>query len=358
MIHVATTCNDNYVQGLAVTLVSAIVANRAKDIFSFHIFDSGLSESNKQIIASLLFDHSPQSELEFVRIDQRLFGGLLEDYGGGYSTYARLLIGQLDAVDRLIYIDSDFLVMQDLSEAWSMSFEGNILLATRDNDTLDGRPAMLNSDCPFAAHSEVEGYPYFTCGFLVVDLIRWREENVEMECFQRIKGYEKQLKAWDQTLLNYVLRGRIGTLDAIWSLSCGWKEIPEGCNIHFISKQKPWNSFSFLPAYKLWSLFHRMFISEVMPLPLSTEAVLRGTLMHIRDRVAIVSQRFLRFYLNRLIRKHGEKTAEFYSQSLKALSDYHRSPTARSITRETIHSFQARWTAVASSRAATGAGDA
>jgi lipopolysaccharide biosynthesis glycosyltransferase len=322
MIHVASTCNNSYIQGLAVTLLSIIESNNNNNSFSFHIFDSGISDKNRETIKNLVEKHSPNSIVNYYIVDQSVFTGLVKDYGRGYSTYARLLIGRHIKADRLVYIDSDFLVMKDISEIWNLEMHDKIVYATRDLDTPDGQPAMLTHDCPFAEASSVKNYFYYTCGFLLVDLLAWHREDIESQCLQAVKGYETRLKAWDQTILNYVLRGRIGTLDQNCSLSCDWRAYPSDCNIHYISKRKPWNSWYPFPAYSLWRVFYKIYISKELPLEISLFIYIKGFLMYLRDRLAISSSLFLNIYKRFLSCRHSTVSISLYEKSLSKLKFY------------------------------------
>lgn len=322
-IHVATTSNEAYFPGLCILICSLLQANSGKNSFVLHVFDTGISTANQNRLQHLLRAKHHNAELVFHKIDQTCFKGLVRDYGGGYSTYARLLIGSLIDAKRVIYIDCDFLVLRDVAPLWFHAMNNNVMLATRDYDTIDGRPGVLSNDCPFETSMENQNIPYFTCGFLLVDLEAWRRNSTEALAFKAIPGYESKLKAWDQTVLNYILRGKIGEIEREWSLSCSWVAVPIQCNIHYISKMKPWNSYSSLPAHRLWWMFHASYIEMVTPLSLPCKIKLKGIVRNYRD-IVLARVKIARHLYFKIKRSRGtsEKALEYFDRGLNIYENY------------------------------------
>ena len=341
MIIVATTANDNYFKGLCVTVLSAIVSTHPEHTLSFRIFDTGISESNKQLLAQLCTELRSDTDLRFLPITENLFTGLSTDHGGGHSTYARLFMGSLIQENRVIYVDSDFLVMKDLAEIWQQDFAGNLMLATKDYDTPDGKAGRLEADCPFAPAEEFQDFAYYTCGFLVVDLDAWRTDAVEKMAFAQIKGYEDRLNAWDQTILNYVLRGKIGEIDPSWCWSCKMAKVPDSCNIHYISRMKPWNAWAMDPAYKLWYLFYRIFVLERLPLVIPFLAKCRGLFLHLRDFSFFNIGPLGDFYVKSIGRCRGKKNAALFAVYLRMSRQAIRVPDWKSTA--LIRMRQTQW---------------
>jgi len=325
-IHIATTCNDAYFQGLCVTVLSALVANDSGRPMAFHIFDTGLCENNCNILREAVQLHGPDTILIFIPVSGEKFEGLTLDYGGGVSTYIRILMGSLINHSRVIYIDSDFLVLSNLADVYDRDLSGKIILASKDVDTADGMPNPLSFDCPFIPPKETTGFYYYNCGFLLVNLDAWRTHRVEDACFDLLQDYEGHLKAWDQTVLNYVLMGRIGDLEPslCWSYAIG--RIPIPGNIHFISRKKPWNSWSPIAPYKLWYLFHRCFLSSVTPLSIPLFKKTKGLIQYYRD-LSLATLPLLGFlYLKYLASRKTPQSVALYDSALTRCRTQMRNP--------------------------------
>ena len=268
-IQILVCTNERYMPGAFVAMSSALIANGGRNPFAFHVFDTGISQSSKAALKKWADDH--RALIQFFNIDAGMFPpDISRDYGNGISAYARLFIGMIPA-EKVLYIDSDILVMRDPAELWEHSFNGNIMLATRDLDTHDGQPNTLNNDCPFAEASEVAHHPYFNTGLILFDIASWRAEGLEGKSFELLRAKPSQLKAWDQTILNYLLRGRIGVLDPVMLKSSKWGVFTTEENLHYIAKKKPWGVIGggFMPCWRLWQLHHKLFCKPYLKIKTS-----------------------------------------------------------------------------------------
>jgi lipopolysaccharide biosynthesis glycosyltransferase len=115
----ATACNESYFQGLCVTLISAIQSTSVDIPIRIYVMDTGLTEKNHADLRRLIKNLRSDYEIIFQQVSGDKFKGMNTDYGGGYSTYTRLLIASMVPEPKAIYLDADFLVLRDLSELWS-----------------------------------------------------------------------------------------------------------------------------------------------------------------------------------------------------------------------------------------------
>ena len=270
-IQIMICTNERYMPGAFVAMSSALVSNCGRNPFLFNIFDTGISQSSKTALKKWADDNHTQ--IQFFSVNADVFPpDISRDYGNGISTYMRLFAGMIPA-EKVLYIDSDILVMRDPAELWQRPFNGNIMLATYDLDTHDGLPATLDRDCPFAATSEVAHYKYFNCGLILFDTASWRAEGLEGKSFELLREKASKLKAWDQTILNYLLRGRIGTLEPALLKSAAWGLFTTEANIHYTTKKKPWGVVGggFAPCWKLWHLHHKLFCKPYLKIKTSFE---------------------------------------------------------------------------------------
>lgn len=343
-IHIATTCNDAYFPGLCVTVLSTIIANDSGRAINFHIFDTGLSKKNREQLREKALAHDPNVILEYIAITGEKFSGLTLDYGGGVSTYIRILMGSLIKSPKTIYIDSDFLVLKNLADVYDQDFSDNIVLASKDIDTSDGKPNPLSFDCPFAPASETAGFTYHNCGFLLVDLDAWRSQRIEEACFSLLDNYRGHLKAWDQTVLNYVLRGRFGALDPALCWSCSLGRIPVPGNIHFISRKKPWSGWSPVAGYRLWYLFHHSFLESVAPLAIPLSVKARGLVQYYRDRILGHSHLLELLYIKSLAKRKTPESVALYRSRLHRNRELMQDPDWK--CKDLISHFKSKWSRI------------
>ena len=122
-----------------------------------------------------------------------------------YSTYYRLKLPILcPKLNRIIHIDIDTIILKDLTELYTINFEGNYILGRLDSlvDELDKLGIMTKT--------------YINNGILLIDLYSLRKYKYVDKFNDYIKLYRRKIKYLnhhDQTLLNYVCYDKIGILE-------------------------------------------------------------------------------------------------------------------------------------------------
>jgi lipopolysaccharide biosynthesis glycosyltransferase len=180
------------------------------------------------------------------------------------ATYRRLLLPELlPELDRLIYLDADIIVRDDLAELWTTALNDYPLGAVPD---------------AWAAENETmrQRFPggYFNCGVLLMDLVCWRAQSIERRAFalvhECLAGGARGPLLYDQDPLNDVLKGSWQRLSPRWNftayftdaaaaaLSISTKEIDKVRDapaiVHFVGGYKPW-----LDEYSRISRYHAEF---------------------------------------------------------------------------------------------------
>ena len=257
-IQVLLGTNDKYLPGAIVTMLSIIRANHLKNRFLFYVMDTGISIENKTKLIDFFVPY-PTVEIQFKQVDVDCFKseGAPEGPGGGYSTYARLLMTDFIESDRCIYVDTDFFVRLDFSELWELPMDGYGVAACLDTSkTGESGYNVLSWDCPFESAESVSSYGYYNAGLLVCNLIFWREFEFQDKVKHLLKSFATQLDHHDQTLINYIFRGKILALSPEWNLPPWWtRPLDAKSNMHFTA-YKPWTLRTYLPAEKIWFSFY------------------------------------------------------------------------------------------------------
>ena len=146
---VLCAADDNYIKPLAVTLQSAAMNIREGGLIKAIVLDGGISESNwmmlRETLANLPIEvHSIQPNLDEVK-------ELGISHHITHTAYFRLFAGRLlpDQIDKVIYLDSDLLVQDDVCELWSMDLQDEYALAVPDVACpfIDSRHAQCNFPC-------------------------------------------------------------------------------------------------------------------------------------------------------------------------------------------------------------------
>jgi lipopolysaccharide biosynthesis glycosyltransferase len=119
-------------------------------------------------------------------------------------------------VDRIVALDPDVLVVADVGRLWELPLNGRTVLATRDPfvPTVghpDGVAAWRDAGLSAAA-------PYLNAAVMLLDLDRWRDDNVSSAAARFIDAHARTIRFGDQDVLNAVLTGRWGELDLRWQV--------------------------------------------------------------------------------------------------------------------------------------------
>lgn len=179
------------------------------------------------------------------------------------TTYSRLALSRLLPADvkKVVWLDADVLVTGDLERLWSIELGDRHLLAVQDPCVpfVSSRYGIRRwRDLGLAEQAK-----YFNAGVMLIDLDRWRRDEIGEHAGDYVRERGAEVMFWDQEGLNAVLCGRWGELDARWNYCSGFtpREQPETASlepwiIHFAGTLKPW----LLPAPESGprALFYRL----------------------------------------------------------------------------------------------------
>lgn len=199
--------SDAFISVAAVSIVSLLENNKDFDEINVFIIDDGISETKRQLLDTMVSSYGRKifylpapNPSEFFQFPFK------SRYQMGHS-YMRMCIGSLlpDNIDRLLCLDSDTLVPQNIKEFWEMDMGDNVLAGVADcvNVKAFKHQFMLDDD-------DI----YCNAGMFLVNLKAWRENNIEDKIRKTIKEHNGNTFFFEQTLMNYVCKGKIYKLDA------------------------------------------------------------------------------------------------------------------------------------------------
>ena len=203
--------NEKYAPYAGISMVSLMENNKIIDEIVIYVMGENLTSHSQEKLVRQVQQYGRQ--IHFIDteklIDQiRQLG--IPKYRGSYATNMKMFIADyLEAdIDRLLYIDSDTIICEDISPLISMNMDDKPIAMVLDS--LGGRYKSaigLNED----------DY-YFNGGIILYDVRKWRQDK----CTERIQEHAKNTRARyvspDQDILNVVLRNQIGILDISYNL--------------------------------------------------------------------------------------------------------------------------------------------
>ena len=232
--------DDNYVPFLAVAIKS-LLDNASPDYFyNIHILTEGLSNEN---IAKLEENTTENSKLiidlmgECVADIESNLNASLRDYYT-ISIFYRLFIAKLyPEYRRAIYLDCDLVVIGDISKLYNIDTEGNIFGVVVDD--------VIASNPKFREYARlgvgVDDNKYFNSGMLLMDLDKYREEDILNKFLHLLIKYNFETAAPDQDYLNVLCKDKVKYLERGWDrMSTDEDYVGEVYIVHYNNFRKPW----------------------------------------------------------------------------------------------------------------------
>jgi len=250
-IEICLTPDENYMQHAGVLMASIVLNADVGEKINFYIFDDGsiLSETKEKMrfIEKLASQKQIQITLKYIPIEVgSLFKGVPLDGHLSIATCYRLLAAQLlSHLSRVLYLDSDMLVLSSLRPLWEMDLNGKLVGMVPDSNY-----RALNKK-----YELNEGEFYCNDGMLLFDLALFRKGDYLNKIIQGIQIYQSKISLGLQDVNNLVFRDSIQYLDYEWNLQethktfkkLKWhQKLLDACCqspkiIHYITAEKPWN---------------------------------------------------------------------------------------------------------------------
>ena len=141
---VLCAADENYVRPLTVMLHSAAESLNPGRQLHIILLDGGIEESSLNGIRESLIDFPIL--IDVLRPDLAQVDDLMTSHHITHTAYLRLMAARLlpESIEKVIYLDSDVLVRDDLTEMWDMELADNYCLAVTD------------ISCPFVDAREVK----------------------------------------------------------------------------------------------------------------------------------------------------------------------------------------------------------
>ena len=198
-MNILFSSDDNYARHLGVALLSLLIHNKRSPKILIYVVDNNICSDNilklEQITSS--FENAKMILIPFKKWSDRLHLNMA--WPISLSSYARLFVAEMLplSVDRLLYLDCDMLVNDDISDLWNTDLGHNIIGAIQDRVPAKVKISigLDSNDC------------YFNAGMLLIDLKKWRNVDMSKKCLSFIESHHGEVVHHDQGVLNGVLKG-------------------------------------------------------------------------------------------------------------------------------------------------------
>ena len=231
--------DKNYLPYLTVSVFSLASFATSSHNYEINILTDDLTESD---ISELKTLEKENFKINIVDVTHKIESirqkVALRDYYS-VSIYYRLFIPTLfPEHKKAIYLDSDIVLNRDIADMFETDIKDNYLGAVLDE------VIWSNPDFTFYARNAlgVTEKEYFNSGVLIMNLDKFREDDIENDFYNYVNSYNFGTVAPDQDYLNCKCHGKVTYLDK------GWNKMPMGKKladnelflIHYNMFMKPW----------------------------------------------------------------------------------------------------------------------
>lgn len=203
--------NGNYAPYAGISMTSLLENN--KQMEHIRIFILGENLSSDSIARFRRMADAYGCELCFISIDamiDKMKRMGLPPYRGSYAANMRLFLADLldDSVDRLLYLDSDTIVLEDLTGLLSLDLGDSPLAMAFDSVISD-----MRENIGFSAQDD-----YYNSGVILFQMHKWKEQGLSGQIAAYAEKEKPNFFSPDQDLLNVVCKNRIYRLPPQFNL--------------------------------------------------------------------------------------------------------------------------------------------
>lgn len=148
------------------TAVKSLLESNKKASFDIHVIHPGISPFLWDKLEQIISIYSTSS-LHSRLIDDQFLAGLKVSFYLRVSSYYRLFIETLTDADKVLYLDSDLIVLGNITNLFEIDLTDQFVMAVKNPGFK--RHASLNMK---------ESSDYFNSGVLMINLEMWRKHNL------------------------------------------------------------------------------------------------------------------------------------------------------------------------------------
>ena len=267
MIHIAC-CSNEKLAPIVGVVVTSIGINVTSDNVTIHLLHNSLKPRTVKRLKKIAYKYNVI--LDFKQIETDILKDCYFDkskHYGDIMMFARLLLSSvLPDLDKIIYLDCDIVVLNDLQSLWNFDVS-DVAVAMAPDFTLKDKSTLNRLGI-------TTGY-YLNSGVILMNLDYWRKHDVQNRIFSYILEKGDKLIYNDQDALNSILQNEHKELHIKYNFSYYYfhrligvlykekiHEIIEARDkpiiFHYFGPLKPWSLGAYLPGKELFIKYQKL----------------------------------------------------------------------------------------------------
>lgn len=269
------TIDDNYAKFLSITLTSILKHASKDNFYIFYIFNPGLHIDSIELLNKF---NTANSEVKFVSCAlkaQTMVEDLpIRDYYSRAIYYRIFTQSLLPNEDKVLYMDSDIVVLDDIAKLYNTDIGDNLVGAVPDYAV-----SIIDEFILYVEEALGIKYTnYFNSGVMILNLKKFREVNLEEQFISTLNKFKFDV-APDQDCLNVLCKDQVYYIDTTWNkMPLGENYIPS--LVHYNLTFKPWKYDNIMYEEYFWeNALNANVIDEIKEIKASfTEAMAKRDL--------------------------------------------------------------------------------
>ena len=289
-LHIVVVTDNHYIILLAALIKSVEENIRPSQRIIFHVIEDNIGKVLKQKLEGSV---QPEiTSLEWIPMKQLIPAGIklpLDRTSFPLNIYMRFFIPYLfnDDTEKVLYLDVDMIVLGDITALFEYEMSDYIIGAV-----MDPRVKTFNNSWGSIANYAALGLdgnsPYFNSGLLLINVKKWREQDIAKKIIQCIEENIQFANYPDQYGLNVVFANQWLQLDARWNHFASMQAKQPPYLIHFTERKPIYKkNYSGKPEFR--ELFFKY-----LNLSLWTNFELINEVSRIRQKLKNVLQKLLK----------------------------------------------------------------
>lgn len=253
-MNIAYGIDKNFFLGCIVSITSILLFNPNLS-FSFHIFANYIDDSLQRRLNQLVNEYNVNITIYLV--DDIYLSNLPTTKNWSIATYFRFIIADyfFRKIDRILYLDADIFCKGSIKELFFLQFKNNIAYVIKEKNNIWWKK------CAKRLNEKKLEFGYFNAGFLLIDLNKWKEFEVNYKALQLLSNplFRSKFTHLDQDVLNLILLDKIKYLDKKYNQQININYELKHKNtinnntlyisdetilIHYIGPTKPWHNWA------------------------------------------------------------------------------------------------------------------
>lgn len=211
--------SDNFFSVLLAALIKSVEVNhKSPEFLNFYIISDGISAANRRLIDGMI--DSTKTSITWVPAKQAIPKGIkipADTSSFPVATYLRLFAPYIipQDVEKMIFLDTDMICTTEIATLWNTSIGDAAFGAVTDRiQTVSNEWGGISNYKELGIHPDTK---YFNSGLLLINPIKWREEEVTQKVLKALVDNRDYVRFSDQYGLNVAMHNQWKELDARWN---------------------------------------------------------------------------------------------------------------------------------------------